>query len=149
MGILEGDSTAEIDAPLERVWTLVSDVERGPQWQGGLKSLVAIERDGEDHVLVADTETDAKLRTLKSQVRFRYEPPTRLTWEQTVGELKSISGSWILEDLGDGRTRARYWVGVDLGPLGLLIRGPIVDMLREQLAGARANELKAAIEGDA
>ncbi len=149
MGILEGESTAEIDAPLERVWALVEDVERGPEWQGGMRSLLAVERDAEDHVLLADTETDAKLRVLKAQVRFSYEPPTRLIWEQTAGELKSISGSWELEDLGDSRTRARYWAGVDLGRLGLLIRGPILDVLRQQLAGARANELKAAIEGDA
>jgi carbon monoxide dehydrogenase subunit G len=149
VGILEGESTAEIDAPLERVWALVEDVERGPQWQGGLRSLVAVERDAEDRVVLADTETDAKLRVLKSRVRFSYEPPTRLTWEQTAGELKSISGSWELEDVGNGRTRARYWAGVDLGRLGLLIRGPIVDVLRQRLASARANELKAAIEGDA
>jgi uncharacterized membrane protein len=149
VGILEGESTAEIDAPIERVWALVEDVDRGPSWQGGLKSLVAVERDAEDHVLLANTETDAKLRVLKSQVRFTYEPPTRLAWEQTVGELKSISGSWELEDLGDGRTRARYWSGVDLGRIGLLIRGPIVDVLRQSLAGARARELKTAIEEEA
>lgn len=149
VGILEGRSTAEIDAPLERVWALVEDVERGTDWQGGLQSLVAVERGADGQVLLADTETDAKLRTVRSRVRFTYEPPTRLSWEQTAGDLKSLSGSWELEELGDGRTLARYWIGVDLGRLGVLIRGPIVDVLRSQLAGARARELKTAIEAEA
>jgi uncharacterized membrane protein len=149
VGILRGESTAEIDAPLERVWWLIEDVERAPDWQAGLKSIVAIERDAEDHVLLADTETDARLRTLHLQVRFTYAPPTRLSWEQTHGDLKSLRGSWELEDLGGDRTRARYFAAVDLGRLGILIRGPIVDVLRAQLAGARADELKAAIEGAA
>jgi len=146
VGILEGESTAEIDAPLERVWALVEDVERGTTWQGGLKSLVAVERDAQDHVLLADTETDAKLATVRTQVRFRYEPPHRLTWDQTRGDLKSLSGLWELEDLGEDRTRARYRIAVDLGRLGFMIRGPLVDLLRAQLAGARAKELKTAIE---
>ncbi len=146
MAILEGTSSAEIDAPLERVWALVADVERAPEWQGGMRALIGRERDAEDHVLLADTETDAKLRTLKSQVRFTYTPPVRLQWTQTHGDIKSVDGSWELEELGPERTRAAYRLAVDLGRLGLLIRGPVVDLLRAQLAGARANELKRAVE---
>jgi uncharacterized membrane protein len=37
MAMLTGSSTAEVDAPLEQVWALVQDVERAPEWQGGLK----------------------------------------------------------------------------------------------------------------
>ena len=59
-----------------------------------------------------------------------------------------MEGRWELEELGDGRTRATYWIQADLGRiLGMLIRGPLVDVLRGQLAGARAGELKKAIEG--
>jgi carbon monoxide dehydrogenase subunit G len=147
VGILEGESTAEIDAPLERVWEVIADVQRAVDWQAGIKSLVAVERDDEGRPTLADTETDARLRTLRVQVRFVYEAPTKLSWKQTKGELKSLSGSWELTDLGDGRTAAHYWAEVDLGRLGLLVRGPIIEVLRTQLAGRRANELKAEIEG--
>jgi hypothetical protein len=149
VGILEGESTAEIDAPLERVWKAVEDVTHGHDWQAGIKSLVALERDELDRPTLADTEADARLRTLRIQVRFVYEAPTKLSWKQTKGELKSLAGSWELTDLGDGRTAARYWAQADLGRLGLLIRGPIVDILRVQFAGRRANELKTMIEASA
>jgi hypothetical protein len=35
---------------------------------------------------------------------------------------------------------------VDLGRLGLVIRGPLVDVLRAPLVNARAGELKRAVE---
>jgi carbon monoxide dehydrogenase subunit G len=144
---LTGSSTAEIDAPLEQVWALIEDVEKAPQWQGGLKSMRAVERDDEGRAIVCESESDAKVRTIKSTVRFRYEPPSRLSWSQEKGELKSVDGSWELEDLGSGRTRAVYALEVDLGRmLGMLIRGPIVDALRAMLVGARAGELKKTVE---
>ncbi len=143
MANLTGDSTAEINAPLDRVWALVEDVESAPGWQGGLKSMRAVERDDEGRAVLCEAETDAKVRTVKSTVRFRYDGPTRLSWEQEKGELKSVQGSWQLDDLGDGRTRATYAIEVDLGRmLGMLIRGPLVGVLRDMLAGARAGELK-------
>jgi len=147
MAPLTGSSTAEIHAPLETVWALVQDVESAPDWQGGLKSMHALDRDDEGRATRCEAETDAKVRTVKSVVRFTYDGPQRLTWTQEKGDLKSVNGSWELEDLGGDRTRATYSIEADLGrTLGMLVRGPIVDVLRHMLAGARAGELKTAIE---
>lgn len=145
MANLEGESTAEIDAPLDHVWALVADVERAPDWQGGLKSLTAVQHDDDGRVVLADIEIDAKVRTLKGRLRFTYEEPTRLSWVQETGDVKELRGSWELTNL-DTATRARYHTEVDLGRLGLLIRGPVVGPLRDQLAGARASELKREVE---
>ncbi len=148
MGTISGSSTAEIDAPIAEVWALVEDVEKAPDWQGGLKALRAVERDDQDRATVCESESDGKVRTIKSIVRFTYDGPTTLNWRQEKGDLKSVEGSWQLEDLGDGRTRARYDLEVDLGRmLGMVIRGPLVDLLRGQLVNARAGELKQAVEG--
>lgn len=148
MANLTGSSTAEIDAPIERVWAAIEDVEAAPQWQGGLKSMTAIERDGDGHAVLCESASDAKVRTIKSVVRFAYAGPTRLSWSQEKGELKSVDGSWELQDLGDGRTRATYSLEVDLGRmLGMVIRGPLVDLLRDMLIKARAGELKRHLEG--
>jgi carbon monoxide dehydrogenase subunit G len=144
---VSGSSTAEINAPLEQVWETVQDVESAPQWQDGMKAMRAIERDGEGRAILCESETDAKVRTVKSTIRFNYEGPTSLTWKQEKGELKSVVGSWNLENLGDGRTRATYAIEADLGRmLGMVIRGPLVGVLRDMLAGARAGELKKRVE---
>jgi ribosome-associated toxin RatA of RatAB toxin-antitoxin module len=148
MAPLTGSSTAEIEAPLERVWALVEDVEKAPGWQGGLKGMHALERDKEKRAVLCEAETDAKVRTVKSIVRFDYAgAPNVLSWSQEKGDLKSVDGRWELEDLGDGRTRATYRIEADLGRmLGMVIRGPLVDLLRQMLAGARAGELKREME---
>jgi carbon monoxide dehydrogenase subunit G len=143
MGNLTGSSTAEIVAPIERVWELVEDVEAAPNWQGGLKGLHAIERDDEGRAVLCETESDGKVRTLKSIVRFSYDGPTELRWTQEKGDMKSVLGSWKLEALGNDRTRATYALDVDLGRmLGMVIRGPLVDLLRDMLVKSRAGELK-------
>ncbi|HEY4830530.1 MAG TPA: SRPBCC family protein [Solirubrobacteraceae bacterium] len=150
MANLSGSSTAEIDAPLADVWAVVQDVESAPEWQGGLNALRALDRDEEGRPTRCETETDAKIRSVKSIVRFSYDGPERLTWTQEKGDLKSVNGSWELGDLGGGRTRVTYSIEVDLGrTLGMLVRGPMVDLLRHMLAGARADELKQRIESGA
>lgn len=147
MAPLTGSSTAEIAAPIEEVWALVEHVERAPDWQGGLKAMRALERDEQGRASRCQAESDAKVRTVKSVVRFTYDGPGRLSWIQEKGDLKSLHGSWQLEDLGAGRTRATYSIEADLGGrLGMLIRGPVVDVVRHMLAGARAGELKRQIE---
>ena len=148
MGMITGSSTAEIEAPIEQVWAAVEDVLTAPEWQGGLKDMEELERDADGRVTLAESSSDAKVRTIKSIVRFSYDGPSRLDWRQEKGEMKSVVGSWELEDLGDGRTRATYRLEVDLGRmLGLVIRGPLVDVLRGQLVKARAGELKERVEG--
>jgi carbon monoxide dehydrogenase subunit G len=147
MATITGSSTAEIEAPIEQVWDVVADVLSAPEWQDGLKDIEEIERDADGRVTLVESASDAKVRTIKSTVRFAYDAPTRLDWRQEKGELKSVDGSWELTDLGDDRTRAVYSLEVELGRmLGLVIRGPLVDVLRGQLVAARAGELKTRVE---
>ena len=82
-----------------------------------------------------------------TRTSIRRNAATTLAWRQETGELKSVDGRWELEDLGGNRTRATYSLEVDLGRmLSLVIRGPLVDLLRGMLVSARAGELKRAVE---
>jgi uncharacterized protein YndB with AHSA1/START domain len=147
MAHMGGSASAEIDAPLDEVWAVVADVLTAPEWQGGLVTMSALERDADGRPTLVETENDIKVRHVKTRVRFRYEPPTRLSWTQEKGDLKSVEGSWALEDLGDGRTRATYTLDSDPGRvLGMLIRGPVEAGLRSVLVNARPGELKARVE---
>jgi carbon monoxide dehydrogenase subunit G len=148
MAKISGSSTADIEAPIEEVWKVVEDVVSAPEWQDGLKDVEELERDGDGHVTLVESSNDAKVRTIKSTVRFSYDGPTRLAWTQEKGEMKSVEGAWELEDLGDGRTRATYELEVELGRmLGMVVRGPLIDALRGELVNARAGELKKRVEG--
>jgi uncharacterized protein YndB with AHSA1/START domain len=143
MAHLGGSASAEIDAPLERVWAVIEDVMAAPEWQGGLDRMTALEHDADGRPTLVETENDIKVRRIKAHVRFRYEGPTRLSWTQEKGDMKSVEGAWDLEDLGDGRTHATYTLDADPGRvLGLVIRGPVEAATRAIFVNGRPGELK-------
>jgi ribosome-associated toxin RatA of RatAB toxin-antitoxin module len=148
MGTIDGSASTEIEAPIDAVYAVAADVEGSPRWQPEIKVAECLERDGGEQTLV-HMETDAKVRTLGSEMRFGYERPTRISWAQEDGDLKSVEGSWELEDLGAGRTRATYRLEVDLGRvLGMVIRGPVVGVLRGQLVDSMPEKLKRFVEAE-
>ena len=144
---ISGSASAEIGAPMEEVWAVVEDVLTAPDWQGGLVAMSALERDAEGRPALVEAKNDLRVRQITTRVRFRYEPPTRLSWTQEKGDLKSLTGSWGLEDLGDGQTRAIYSLDADPGRvLGMLVRGPAEAAILAGLVNARPGELKLRIE---
>jgi carbon monoxide dehydrogenase subunit G len=148
MAQLGGNASADIDAPLDRVWQVVEDVATAPEWQGGLDRLTVLERDDAGRPTLVVTENDIKVRQIKAHVRFSYDAPTRLSWTQEKGDLKSVQGAWELADLGDGRTRATYRLDADPGRvLGLVLRGPVEAATRAIFVSGRPGELKRRVEG--
>ncbi len=149
MAELSGKSSVEIDAPLDQVWAIVEDVLDAPNWQGGLDGMTALEHDDAGRPTLVETENDLKVRRVKTRVRFSYAGPTRLSWTQEKGDLKSVEGSWTLEDLGGGRTRAGYELEVDPGRiLGMLIRGPAEGAIMALFVNGRPGELRRRVGGE-
>jgi ribosome-associated toxin RatA of RatAB toxin-antitoxin module len=149
MGRIEGDASEVIEAPIARVFEVAADVEGSPRWQPGIKSAECLERDSEGRQVLVDTVSDGKVRDLKSRLRFSYDAPDGLSWEQQEGDLAAVEGSWAFEDLGEGGTRATYELSVDLGRmLGMLIRGPVVDLLRKQMVDTMPGKLKGFVEDE-
>jgi uncharacterized membrane protein len=143
MGLITGDRSVEIDAPIERCYEIAADIQNAPEWQGSLKDVEVLERDGERRAVLVETESDAKVKSVRALLRFSYEPPTAIRWVQEKGDTKSLHGSWSFEDLGGGRTRATYALEADPGRvLGLLLRGPAEAKVRNFLVGNAADGLK-------
>lgn len=145
MTLLSGSSTADIAAPIEQCWAVVAALDEAPRWQGGLERVDVVERDSEGRPLVCDTVNDAKFTKVHCRVRVAYDPPQRLTFTRVQSDdVDALEGSWELEDLGEGRTRATYRLAVDPGPVPLLAR-PLVNALRPLVLGGRADELARAV----
>jgi uncharacterized membrane protein len=147
MGLIKGDRSVEINAPIERCFEIAADVENAPEWQGSLKDVEVLERDGDRRPMVVETVSDAKVKNVRAVLRFTYQPPTEIRWEQEKGDTKSLVGWWAFEDLGGGRTRATYALEADPGRmLGLLLRGPAEAKVRDFLLGNAADGLKSQAE---
>jgi uncharacterized membrane protein len=143
VGLLKGDKSVEIDAPIERVFEIAADIANAPEWQGSLKDVEVLSKDADGRAEMVETESDAKVKTVKARLRFTYDEPTHIEWTQEKGDVKALRGWWDLEDLGGGRTRATYGLEVDPGRmLGMLLRGPVEGQVKSFLLGGAAEGLK-------
>jgi uncharacterized protein YndB with AHSA1/START domain len=147
MGKMDGTATAEIAAPIERCFEIAADVDHIAEWQNGVQKVNVLERDAQNRPLLVEIVNDAKVSTIKTKVRFDYDPPNGLSWRQEKGDLKSLVGSWTFSENGSGTTRATYALNGDPGRvLGMLVRGPVEGKLRDLLVNGRPGELKARAE---
>ena len=147
MAILEASYTVEIAAPQGRCYEIAADVENAPKWQGTLEEVEVIERDDRGRPELVYTKSDATVKKVDSELRFSYDPPGAINWEQEKGEVKWLTGSWEFEQLDEGRTRATYGLRGDPGRiLGMLLRGPVEAKVKEFLTKSAAEGLKAEVE---
>lgn len=144
---IEGSASTEIKAAIAEVFRVAADVENSPAWQPEIKVAEVLERDADGRQTLVHTETDARVRRLGSDLRFTYDEPRGLSWTQEDGDLKSVDGRWEFEELGPELTRATYSMSVDLGRvLGMVVRGPVVDVVRGQLVDTMPEKLRDFVE---
>lgn len=148
MGTIGGSASTEIAASIDAVYAVAADGEGAPRWQREIQVAECVERDPDGSQRLVRMETETSIKRLVSVLRYSYEPPNRIAWVQEEGDLKSVEGSWELEDLGAGRTRVTYTLEADPGRiLGLAIRGPVVGVLRSRMVDTMPEKLKTYVEG--
>jgi uncharacterized protein YndB with AHSA1/START domain len=146
MAALKGSSSAEVNAGIDRCWTVLADVDGWAQWTGGLDQVTVIERDDRGRATVCETINDAKVRKVKVRVAITYDPPHRLSFTQLSSDTaKAMDGAWTLEEMGPDRTRATFDLALDPGPVGRLAK-PLEKALRPLIVGRRAEELARTVE---
>lgn len=147
MAKLSDSASTDIEAPVDAVWSIVADVATWPEWQGTLGALDILEQDREGRASLCAVEFDAKVTKIKMKLACSYSAPARMSFERVSGDLSSLTGSWRLEELVDGRTRATY--ALDVKPGGVLnffLNAERIGKLRETLVDVRPGELKARAE---
>jgi len=144
---IAGRASADIEAPIDAVWPVLQDVEQWAAWQSTLGHVDTLARDADERVSRCEMQIDAGIQKIRLELAISYDAPSRMSWRREGGDLKHMEGSWQLEDLGGGRTRATYALEVDPGGiLNLLINSSVEEKLRGTLVDARPAELKARVE---
>src|SRR5690349_2820588 len=101
-----------IQAPIERVFDVIVDYERYPEFLPELKSVTLESRD--DGVALVRFEVELIVRVVYT-LRLIEDPPTRVTWSLHEGKMiASNDGAWELERVGEQTTRASYGLDVKL-----------------------------------
>lgn len=107
--------TITINAPVEKCWAVVSDYERYPEFLPEVKKIRTMNRRGNE----VDVQYEAEVvKVIKYTVHMKEEAPKKVSWSFIDGEfMKDNKGGWVLEDGGNGTTKATYSIEVEVGML--------------------------------
>lgn len=144
---ITGERTIEVAAPRDEVLAALLDVEAYPDWQADVKEAEVLERDAEGRPLESEVVQDAQVKKIRVRVRYEHQGADGLSWTMVKGDVKDLSGAYELADAGSG-TSVTYRLEVDPGrTLGMLLRGPVVDRVRDHIMDGTLKALKAHVEG--
>ncbi len=129
------------EAPIEKCFAVISDYERYPEFLPEVKKITTSNRRGTE----VDVHYEAEVvKIIKYTVHMKEEKPNKVSWSFIDGEfMKDNRGGWVLEDVGNGQTKATYSIEVTVG---MLVPKTILNVLVDtQLPKLMAN-FKARIE---
>lgn len=107
---MQFETTAEIDAPLDRVWATMTDVERWPEWTASMREVKIL--DGAAMALGSRVSiAQPRLGTLVWEVT-EFRPGASFTWRNagrgvaTIGThvLRATAGGLVVVTLGIGQS---------------------------------------------
>jgi coenzyme Q-binding protein COQ10 len=111
----EATRSIDIKAPVEKVFRIISDYERYPEFLPEVKRVSTSDRSGNRVKVHYEVEV---IKRIKYTLELSEEPPHRVRWSFVEGELmRDNHGSWSLEAAGPEQTRATYSIEMALGPL--------------------------------
>lgn len=136
MATIQAETTESVtfDAPLEKVWAVLSDPEAAAQY---VPDLVSIEPLGDDRY--AYTFEPVGFKSIRFEprytARFTVEPDSRIRWEAEPGGTLRQSGEWRLEETDDGATRGELRVEVEADlPVPRLLKGAATPFFKDQFS---------------
>jgi hypothetical protein len=125
--------TIDIDAAPARVWTVMADVSRWPEWTESILSVDEVSDSfGPDGTAMVHPRGQARSKYTVT----RWEPGHGFDWETKSRGAVAVGGHWI-EPNGEGRSRVT---------LSVEVRSPVATLLRPLLSrGVNGNlDLEAA-----
>ncbi len=128
-----------IDAPIDTVWEVVTDVAAYPEWVEGVQETEVLDTydDGTPHQ--ARFRVDARVAEVGYTIAYRYEDYD-VSWSLVEGEtISQLDGSYELREEDGGGTGVRYAleVDVDLPVPGFLKKRAAKTILEQGLQGLK------------
>jgi len=116
-----------VNADPDTVLDVVADFSSYPEWQDEMIEGAVLETGPDGRGTKARFVVDAKVARATLVLAYTYTP-TSMSWKLVESDkLRRNDGSYVLEDLGDGRTKVTYALEVEVGV-------PMPGMMRRQAA---------------
>ncbi len=138
--------STEINAPIQKCWNIVVDIERYPEWIEDIKEVRIISKDDQGRPSEVSFRAAAFGRSTNYTLKYDYsDEPHSLKWVQTKGDITNkLDGSYTFED-NKNSTKIYYELEAEL-------KIPIPGFIKrraETLVNNRAlRELKVRAEAD-
>lgn len=108
-------SEIEIHAPIKKVFDVITDYESYPEFLSDCKDVAVAKK----------TKTGAEvhfevsvIKKIKYTLNMKFKAPKKVTWSLVKGDfMKSNDGSWELEEVKKGVTKAIYSIEMNFGAL--------------------------------
>jgi uncharacterized membrane protein len=135
--------TEVVNAPADKIIDALTDFDTFPDWQAAVLECEVLERDDEGRGSLVRMKIDAKIRKVDYVVRYTYDLPNSLGWDQESGDLKENTGKYTFTPGDDGTTE----VTVDIvAEVGFFVPGPMKKLIRDQSLKNSIRELKKRVE---
>ncbi|HET9119386.1 MAG TPA: SRPBCC family protein [Solirubrobacterales bacterium] len=140
MGLNWAEHTVEISAPIATCFEAITDYETFPKWQSAVVDTEVLDWDERGRGKRVRLFIDAKVRKVDYTLDYRYDEPTRIEWDFVEGNgINGADGHYLFDDLGDGRTRATYKLGLEVG---IPLPGPVARRAHKSTLKASVEDLK-------
>ncbi len=140
MGLNWAEHTVEIAAPIKTCFDAITDYETFPEWQSAVVDTEVLDWDEQGRGKRVRLVVDAKVRKVDYTLDYRYDEPTRIEWDFVEGNgINDADGHYLFEDLGDGRTRATYKLGLEVG---IPLPGPVARRAHKSTLKGSVEDLK-------
>ena len=102
----KAERTEVFNIDINKFYSIIEDYSSYPDFVDGVSSIEILDKN----------ETSARvkysinlIKKFKYILKMKQKSPTHLSWKLESGDLfKLNTGSWTLEDLGDGKTKVTY-----------------------------------------
>ncbi len=101
-----------IDTPPEVLYNVIVDYPKYAEFQRDSRGAKVLKREGN----IAEVEFNIHVvKDFSYVLKMTETPYSKVEWERLRGAFKHNSGSWVLEKIGDEKTKATYNVDIDFG----------------------------------
>jgi Polyketide cyclase / dehydrase and lipid transport len=98
----------DVAAPVAVVWSVMTDCDLAVKMVANLKTCRILERDPQGRWDIREEVTSSTfMPAVRTVYREDFEPPRRMSFRRTGGDLKVLEGEWRLEPHGD-QVRVTY-----------------------------------------
>jgi uncharacterized membrane protein len=143
VGAKRAERQVEVAGTPAQCFEALVDFESYPEWQRAVRSTEVIDRHPDGRGRRVAFEIDARVRTVRYTLDYRYEEPHLLAWDYVEGDVREVDGELVLEDRGEGRTLATYALRIDPG---VWLPGPVAKVLNDQVMKGVMDDLKRRVE---